>query len=480
MAPARRGSNAGVASAKKAAAAASASVAEETPKAAAKAATAPAHHGPHYEFGGPYLGPIGIMVGLPLISFAYATLCGGTSSSAPTWPNVDVRALTVDSVVSAIKGSWDTEVFLIYVAYFLMQVVFYLALPAKMQAGVPLKGSGKSLTYPMNGLHSLVLTVAVVAAIDAFKPFGDAYTWVWIYDHWSQLITSTIVFSFALSVFLYWHSFQASAGILADGAAGIPLYDFFLGRELNPRVLSGQLDLKFFCELRPGLVMWLLINISSAYKQMALSGASRPDLWMLYVVAAQGYYVLDSVLNEAAILTTMDIVTDGFGFMLAFGDLAWVPSVYSLQARFLAERHGDPATTQEWATLAGVVVIGALGMYIFRQANSQKDVFKRDPKDPSVASLPTIPTSFPGRSLLAGGWWAVARHINYFGDWLMSLSWSAATGIATPLTYFYPFYFAILLVHRDMRDEEKCAAKYGEAWKKYTAKVPYRIVPYVY
>ena len=36
-------------------------------------------------------------------------------------------------------------------------------------------------------------------------------------------------------------------------------------------------------------------------------------------------YVADALWNEAAILTTMDITTDGFGFMLAFGDLAWVP-----------------------------------------------------------------------------------------------------------------------------------------------------------
>lgn len=31
----------------------------------------------------------------------------------------------------------------------------------------------------------------------------------------------------------------------------------------------------------------------------------------------------------------MDIIHDGFGFMLAFGDLAWVPFTYSLQAQFL-------------------------------------------------------------------------------------------------------------------------------------------------
>ena len=50
----------------------------------------------------------------------------------------------------------------------------------------------------------------------------------------------------------------------------------------------------------------------------------------------------------------------------------------------------------------------------------------------------------------------------------------------TPITYFYPVYFAVLLVHREIRDEHKCAAKYGEAWKKYKALVPYRIVPYLY
>jgi hypothetical protein len=48
-------------------------------------------------------------------------------------------------------------------------------------------------------------------------------------------------------------------------------------------------------------------------------------------------YVMDGLWNETAILTTMDITTDGFGFMLAFGDIAWVPFTYSLQARYLAD-----------------------------------------------------------------------------------------------------------------------------------------------
>jgi hypothetical protein len=48
-------------------------------------------------------------------------------------------------------------------------------------------------------------------------------------------------------------------------------------------------------------------------------------------------YVLDALWLEPAILTTMDIAHDGFGFMLAFGNLAWVPFTYSLQARYLVD-----------------------------------------------------------------------------------------------------------------------------------------------
>ena len=48
------------------------------------------------------------------------------------------------------------------------------------------------------------------------------------------------------------------------GNTGNALYDFFIGRELNPRVFG--LDLKYFNELRPGLLQWGIYNIAFAYK----------------------------------------------------------------------------------------------------------------------------------------------------------------------------------------------------------------------
>ncbi len=85
-----------------------------------------------------------------------------------------------------------------------------------------------------------------------------------------------------------------------------------------------------------------------------------------------------------------------------------------------------------------------------------------------------------GSRLMTSGWWGVARHINYLGDWIMALAQSLATGFGTPITYFYPAYFAVLLIHRELRDEEKCHKKYGKDWERYCELVPYRIIPGVY
>lgn len=45
--------------------------------------------------------------------------------------------------------------------------------------------------------------------------------------------------------------------------------------------------------------------------------------------------------SQEAVLTTMDIIHDGFGFMLAFGDLVWVPFIYSFQAFYLVHHPNE-------------------------------------------------------------------------------------------------------------------------------------------
>lgn len=62
---------------------------------------------------------------------------------------------------------------------------------------------------------------------------------------------------------------------------------------------------------------------------------------------------------QEAVLTTMDIVHDGFGFMLVFGDLAWVPFTYSLQAAFLVVH------PQALGSFAAALIIALNGDAVF-------------------------------------------------------------------------------------------------------------------
>jgi hypothetical protein len=51
-----------------------------------------------------------------------------------------------------------------------------------------------------------------------------------------------------------------------------------------------------------------------AYKQYTLRGHVEPSMYLVNIF--QFIYVWDALYYEKAILTTMDITTDGFGFML--------------------------------------------------------------------------------------------------------------------------------------------------------------------
>ena len=86
---------------------------------------------------------------------------------------------------------------------------------------------------------------------------------------------------------------------------------------------------------------------------------------------------------QAAIFTTMDITTDGFGFMLSVGDLLWVPFTYSVQVRYLAAHPKDLG----FLGVAGVLAVQATGYYIFRGANGEKNDF-RNGKNPKSARGP--------------------------------------------------------------------------------------------
>ena len=63
-------------------------------------------------------------------------------------------------------------------------------------------------------------------------------------------------------------------------------------------------------------------------EQSVRRGGSITD-WMRLVIPSS-CYVFDALYKETTRLSTIDITSDGFRFMLSVGDLAWVPFVDSL------------------------------------------------------------------------------------------------------------------------------------------------------
>eukprot|EP00746_Dinoflagellata_sp_MGD_P004392 gnl/MRDRNA2_/MRDRNA2_108460_c0_seq1.p1 gnl/MRDRNA2_/MRDRNA2_108460_c0~~gnl/MRDRNA2_/MRDRNA2_108460_c0_seq1.p1 ORF type:complete len:466 (+),score=60.91 gnl/MRDRNA2_/MRDRNA2_108460_c0_seq1:66-1463(+) len=427
----------------------------------------------HYEFGGP-VGAACTMVALPLVIYCLYFSCG------PKGCAVNTEALT-----RSLAGLQNTAGLIgykgacLFGAWMIGQVLLERVLPGEQADGVQLR-DGSRLKYCLSGHLQFWVTLAILLSglIESKKllstggivalrplPLGLAY------DLRLHVATASMLFCMVFSLYLYLTSLRCDKSKLAAGGqTGNVVYDFFIGRELNPRV--GSLDLKQFCELRPGLIGWVALNLSCAFKQYEKLGHVTMPMFLINLF--QGLYVWDALYNERAILTTMDITTDGFGFMLVFGDLAWVPFTYSLQSYFLVDH--DPQLSS-WA-LVVIVALKLLGYCIFRGSNGEKDRFRRDPSSPDVAHLKTM-TTRTGRKLLVSGWWGLARKINYTGDWLMGLSWCLLCGTKSIIPYFYAIYFLILLVHRASRDDEFCREKYGSDWDAYKKKVPYVFIPYV-
>lgn len=371
----------------------------------------------------------------------------------------------------------------------------------------------------MTAFSSAIVTLAILCAGTAIYG-ADWVAWRFITDNYIPLYTANLLLGYLLAIFVFVRSFSVVFGngsnreLAAGGHTGNILYDWFIGRELNPRIkipFVPEIDIKIWMEMRTGLLGWTVLNLAFVIEQYRRYGYVTASI--LVVTGSQGLYVLDALYMEPAILTTIDIISDGFGFMLAFADTAWIPFSYSLQARYLAIY---PFPLGSW--VGWTFSTWAFGYHVFRASNNEKNRFRTNPRDPAVSHLKYMETKSESK-LLTSGWWGRSRHPNYLGDWIMSWAFCLPTGFAgytivhhlttpseipdggvvaggtsgfsvvcpgeaqgwgTVITYFYLIYFAVLLLHRAVRDDEKCAEKYGQDWEVYKKKVPYKIVPFLY
>ena len=370
----------------------------------------------------------------------------------------------------------------IYWSFFIFEAVCYLVMPGIYTKGKPLPSlGGKQLDYYCSGVSSFYLSIFIATALH-ISGFFKLYTLV---DEFGSLMTVAILSGFIVSIIAY-------ISALARGAehrmSGNRVYDFFMGAELNPRIFQ-WLDFKMFFEVRLPWFILFFVTLGACARQYEQYGYVSGELGFLLM--AHWLYANACCKGEELITTTWDMYYEKWGFMLIFWNMAGVPLSYCHCTIYLANHAPSEYRWPRWF----MVFLYASYLFVYwvwDTANSQKNMFRarqrgtvqqrqtfpqlpwKDVKDPK-----TIPVK-SGDDLLCDGWYSYARKIHYTCDLYFALTWGLVTGFRSPFPWFYPAFFAAMIVHRASRDVQRCRERYGEAWAEYERRVPYLFVPYVF
>jgi delta14-sterol reductase len=353
--------------------------------------------------------------------------------------------------------------FLTPIMIFMIIFILNVLLPGRWVTGyVTKKSSSEKLRYHLNGIYVFVVVVLIWLLLG----FLNIVPFEWLYNiRWYGLggaFISGLIFSFV--VVMAYPPVRKSF-----------LADLFFGRIENLQFRNGLADAK----------MWLYLTGAILLELNALSFTAHH--WILYgeqastgiflSTALLTWFIIDYFIFEEVHLFTYDLFAERIGFKLGWGCLVFYPYFYPVFLWSTADLP-DPHTPF-WQLLIYAGIFFA-GWILSRGANLQKYYFKRDPDKAFLGLMPETITDGKN-ALLVNGFWGISRHINYSGEILMASGIILCTGYPfLILPWLYPLYYVLLLFARQRDDNKRCALKYGELWKSYEKKVPYKIIPFVY
>jgi 7-dehydrocholesterol reductase len=406
-----------------------------------------------------------------LIWFTHTQLDGSVMALA--------QLMASKGVASTIRHIWQPIIFgsptawAIVAIFASLELVFMRLLPGRRSQG-PTSPAGDVPVYKANGVASFALTIALFAlcsfALGLFPP-------TIIYDHFGEILGALNIFALLFCVCLCLKGLYAPSS--ADhGSGSNPIFDYYWGTELYPRILGS--DVKMFVNCRFAMMGWPLIVLSFAAKQHELYGVISDS--MMVAVALQMFYVAKFFWWETGYLRSLDIMHDRAGFYLCWGCMVWLPSIYTSSTLYLV---GHP--NHLGAPLVGAILVaGCSAILVNYLADAQRQNVRAAQgrikvwgKAPVLVHARYTMSGGEAKTniLLASGWWGIARHFHYVPEIAGAFCWTVPALFDNALPYLYPTYLVILLVDRALRDEKRCAAKYGADWKVYCGIVPYMIIP---
>ncbi len=342
--------------------------------------------------------------------------------------------------------------------------VLHLVVPARAVDGyVTDPATRKPYRYRLNGLvvYWLVTTIWALACSSGLL----AWDFFWA-TRWEGLAGACVCgLLFTLGVVL-------TAPATGKGLAA----DIYLGRTENPQWLKGHIDAKMWLYLIGATMLGL--NLYSFAMHHWLAYPDDPSPGVAVYVGLFTFFLSEYLFFERVHLYTYDFFAERVGFKLGWGCLLFYPYFYGVglwSTADLPNPHASPAL------LVSATTLFFLGWSFARGANMQKYLFKRDPNARFLGLITPEAVGDGEHRLLVSGFWGIARHVNYLGEFLMAIGLTLALGVPGHLVpWLYPLYYLVLLVPRQIDDDRRCAGKYGALWSEYSRRVPYRIVPGVY
>lgn len=336
-------------------------------------------------------------------------------------------------------------------------------LPGRWVTGYITKpDSAEKMRYHLNGITVFIILVVIWFLLGYF----DLVPFDYLYNHrWSGLagaftLGTVLTLAFVLPYPPVRESFLA---------------DLFLGRIENLQLWGGRVDVKMWLYLTGAAMLGLNALSFTAHHCILYGDNVSPGI--LLSTALIIYFVVDYLIFEEVHLYTYDLFAERIGFKLGWGCILFYPYFYSI---FLWATLDLPDPHTSVWLLAIYILLFFAGWILARGANMQKYFFKRDPAKVFLGLVPETITD-GNKTLLVNGFWGISRHINYLGEILMATGIILCTGYPGLIwPWLYPLYYVVLLLFRQRDDDKRCSRKYGELWKTYVKKVPYRIIPYIY
>ena len=370
-------------------------------------------------------------------------------------------------VVFGTKTAWS-----IIGIFAAVELVLMRVLPGKEFLG-PITANGNVPVYKANGVLAFLVTLALFCGAS----FGlHLFSASIVFDEFGGLLGAMNVFSLLFCLMLYLKGRFAPSSS-DHGLSGNPVFDYYWGTELYPRILGW--DVKMFTNCRFGMMAWPLILISFAAKQAETVGLSDS---MIVAVALQLVYIGKFYWWETGYLRSLDIMHDRAGFYICWGCLVWVPSIYTSSTLYLV---GHPNHLGAPLSLL-IFALGTISIFVnyaadaqrqrVRATNGQTTVWGKKPVL-VVGHYVTESGEKKESLLLASGFWGISRHFHYVPEILGALFWTLPALFDNVLAYFYVIFLTALLTDRALRDDNRCKVKYGKDWETYCSIVKYRILP---